>query len=86
MVISIVLAVDAPAAGAKTVPALAAVAVPNIPTNTVSLASFGVGDGRTLNTAAFERALAALAGQAGGRLVVPPGIWLTGPVKLRSRT
>lgn len=86
VVVCTVLAVDALAASVKTAPALAAVAVPGIPTNTGSLAGFGTGDGRTLNTAAFERALAALAEKGGGRLVVPPGIWLTGPVKLRGRT
>ena len=65
-------------------PAAPAVAAPVIPTNTVNLASFGRGDGKTLNTAAFETALAALAEKGGGQLVVPPGIWLTGPIKLRS--
>ena len=61
-------------------------AEPRIPNATVALDSFGRGDGQTLNTLAFERALAALALKGGGKLVVPPGIWLTGPVKLRSRT
>src|SRR5262249_3930862 len=52
---------------------------------TESLSNFGAGDGVTLNTAAFEKAMATLAGKGGGRLVVPPGIWLTGPIKLRSK-
>jgi polygalacturonase len=52
---------------------------------TVSLADFGaVGDGTTLNTEAFEKAIASLAKKGGGRLVVPPGIWFTSPIKLRS--
>jgi hypothetical protein len=59
VVVSTVLAVAALAASVKAAPALAAVAVPGIPMNTGSLAGFGTGDGRTLNTAAFERALAA---------------------------
>ncbi|HXT11906.1 MAG TPA: glycoside hydrolase family 28 protein [Candidatus Angelobacter sp.] len=42
------------------------------------------GDGVTLNTDAFARAVAALAEEGGGELVVPPGIWLTGPIHLRS--
>lgn len=65
----------------------AAPAVPRIPDTRVTLADFGaVPDGETLNTAAFARALAALAEKGGGTLVVPPGIWLTGPIELRSRT
>ncbi|HEY5346098.1 MAG TPA: glycoside hydrolase family 28 protein [Verrucomicrobiae bacterium] len=57
---------------------------PVIPTNSLNFADFGNGDGKTLNTAAFEKAFAALAEKGGGELDVPPGIWLTGPIKLRS--
>jgi polygalacturonase len=61
------------------------VSVPAIPNYTVSLADFsGSGDGSTTNTVAFEKAIATLAEHGGGELVVPPGIWLTGPIKLRS--
>ncbi len=61
------------------------VAAPKIPAHAASLADFGgVGDGATINTEAFAKAFAALAEKGGGRLVVPPGLWLTGPVKLRS--
>ncbi|MFO1514264.1 MAG: glycosyl hydrolase family 28 protein [Verrucomicrobiota bacterium] len=61
------------------------VAAPNIPTNTISLADYGTADGVTLNTAAFAKAIAALTEQGGGKLIVPPGLWLTGPIQLRSR-
>jgi hypothetical protein len=44
----------------------------------------GIGDGRTLNTHAFARAIAACAAAGGGRVVVPPGRWLTGAIHLRS--
>ncbi|CAM0147381.1 unnamed protein product [Urochloa decumbens] len=47
----------------------------------------GVGDGRALNTEAFERAveaIAALAERVGGQLNVPPGRWLTAPFNLTS--
>ena len=45
--------------------------------STVALTDFGGrGDGQTLNTAAFEQAFAALAEKGGGKIVVPPGIWL----------
>jgi len=63
----------------------AAPAAPHIPEARASLADFGaVPDGETLNTAAFARALAVLAEKGGGTLVVPAGIWLTGPIELRS--
>lgn len=55
----------------------------------LSVASFGgSGDGRTLNTAAFARAVAAIerrAAPGGAELYVPPGVWLTGPFNLTSR-
>jgi polygalacturonase len=61
------------------------VAAPRFPGARVSVADFGgVGDGVTLNTEAFAKALAALSEKAGGELVVPAGFWLTGPIQLRS--
>ena len=58
---------------------------PSIPSRTVVLSDFGaVGDGITLNTDAFAKAVAELAGKGGGHLNVPAGIWLTGPVTLKS--
>ena len=60
-------------------------ALPAIPAHSVKLTDFGaVGDGVTLNTSAFAKAFAALTERDGGRLIVPPGIWLTGPIKLAS--
>ena len=53
--------------------------------NTVSLPDFGaVPDGATLCTEAFEKAIKALSGQGGGHLTVPRGVWVSGPIKLRS--
>ncbi|HXS68773.1 MAG TPA: glycoside hydrolase family 28 protein [Candidatus Polarisedimenticolia bacterium] len=61
------------------------VAAPVIPKRSVSIADFGgAGDGVTLNTGAFEKALASLEAKGGGELIVPPGIWFTGPIELRS--
>ena len=61
------------------------VASPHIPRTTVNLTDFGgVGNGAVLNTEAFAKALEALSKKGGGQLIVPPGIWLTGPIKLRS--
>nr|AFK48190.1 unknown [Lotus japonicus] len=47
----------------------------------------GVGDGVTLNTVAFERAVSAISKlreKGGGQLNVPPGLWLTAPFNLTS--
>jgi polygalacturonase len=61
------------------------VATPRIPKTTASLADFGgAGDGITPNTEAIAKAIAALSEKGGGELDIPPGIWLTGPIKLRS--
>ncbi len=61
------------------------VVLPAIPKTTVSLTDFGaVGDGATLNTDAFAKAIAALSEKGGGELIVPPGFWLTGPIRLCS--
>ncbi|MBQ2208523.1 MAG: glycoside hydrolase family 28 protein [Prevotella sp.] len=58
---------------------------PTIPRYKVNLKDMGgVGDGVTLNTEAFSKAIDKLAAEGGGRLVVPQGIWLTGPIHLKS--
>ena len=44
----------------------------------------GVADGTTLNTEAFAKAIDAVSGRGGGVLNVPAGIWLTGPITLKS--
>jgi len=65
--------------------AMPAVPEPVIPAHSVSLKDFGgVGDGKTLNTSAFSKAIAACAAAGGGRVVVPAGQWLTGPIELKS--
>ena len=59
--------------------------LPRIPARSVSVTEFGAaGNGETLNTAAFTRAIEACAKTGGGRIVVPQGIWLTGAIQLRS--
>lgn len=56
----------------------------SIPANEVSLADCGgVGDGMTLNTEAFRKGISKLAKLGGGRLSVPEGVWLTGPIALK---
>jgi polygalacturonase len=59
---------------------------PEIPAHEFILTDFGaVGDGKTLNTEAFQRAIAAVAAAGGGRLRVPAGTYLTGPFTLCSK-
>lgn len=58
---------------------------PLIPDNSVSITDFGaVSGGQHLNSEAFAAAIEAVASRGGGRVIIPPGIWLTGPIILRS--
>ncbi len=58
---------------------------PQIPAHTVSIADFGaVSGGQTLNSKAFADAIDAVTAKGGGKVVIPPGIWLTGPIILKS--
>jgi polygalacturonase len=58
---------------------------PVIPARVVNLAQFGgSNDGKTLNTEIIAKAIASLAKRGGGKLVIPAGLWLTGPVRLQS--
>ncbi|MCS7091684.1 MAG: glycoside hydrolase family 28 protein [Verrucomicrobiota bacterium] len=58
---------------------------PHFPNRTFSITDYGaVGDGRTDATEAIREAIARCAAAGGGRVVVPPGEFLTGPIHLRS--
>ena len=57
---------------------------PVIPQLSVFLTDFGAaGDGITSNTEAFQKAISALSKQGGGHLIVPEGLYLTGPISLK---
>ena len=60
---------------------MAQVSRPQIPANELNIKEVGgVGDGVTLNTEAFSKGISKLNKMGGGRLVVPQGVWLTGPI------
>ena len=59
--------------------------VPSFPNFTLNISEFGaVGDGKTLCSEAFKKAIEALSKKGGGKLEVPPGVWFTGPIILKS--
>ncbi|HEX3729605.1 MAG TPA: glycosyl hydrolase family 28 protein [Opitutaceae bacterium] len=61
------------------------IAEPSFPARNFPIADYGaVGDGHTLNTRAIARAIAACAQAGGGHVVVPAGLWLTGPIVLQA--
>lgn len=62
------------------------IALPNIPERSVTITDFGAcGDGITMNTEAIARAIDACAEAGGGTVIIPSGVWLTGPIVLKSR-
>ncbi len=58
---------------------------PQFTDNRISIAEFGaVEGGATKNTEAFAKAIEACFKKGGGRVIVPKGKWLTGPIHLKS--
>ena len=65
---------------------LPAVTAPSIPAHTVRITDFGaISDGHSLNTEAINRAIASVAAKGGGRVIIPAGLWRTGPIVLQNR-
>jgi hypothetical protein len=65
---------------------MAAVALPRIPDRTCRVTDHGArGDATTLNTTAIAAAIDACSKAGGGQVVVPRGVFLTGPIELKSR-
>lgn len=58
---------------------------PSFPDYQVSISDFGaVADGETLCTEAINKAIKAVSDKGGGKVVIPEGLWLTGPIVLQS--
>ena len=65
--------------------AMPEVKAPTIPDTKVCLSEFGADPtGAQLCTEAFAKAVDALVQKGGGHLIVPAGVWLTGPIVLKS--
>src|SRR5258708_37380358 len=63
----------------------ARVPTPRFPTRDFEVTRFGaVGDGKKKNTDAIHRAIAACHAAGGGRVVIPAGRFLTGPIHFES--
>jgi len=53
--------------------------------DTVSVADFGAkGDGQFLNSEAINKAITAINQRGGGVVLIPAGLWLTGPIEMKS--
>ena len=58
---------------------------PFFPDYQVDIRDFGAkADGETLNTEAINNAIKAVSEKGGGKVVIPEGLWLTGPVVLQN--
>jgi polygalacturonase len=61
------------------------VSEPGFPEYTVAITDFGaVNDGKTLNTKAINDAINDVNVKGGGKVVIPHGLWLTGPIILKN--
>src|ERR1700733_10061316 len=61
------------------------VTTPSFPAKNFSIPDYGaVGDGQTMNTKAFVAAITACDKAGGGTVIIPAGVWLTGPIELKS--
>lgn len=57
----------------------------SFPNKNFSILNYGgVGDGITENTDALTKAITDCSASGGGSVIVPSGVWLTGPITLRS--
>jgi polygalacturonase len=58
---------------------------PKFKTDTFNILQFGgVADGITLNTVSINKAIVACSEKGGGVVLVPGGLWVTGPIEMKS--
>jgi len=59
--------------------------LPSFPDRKFKIVDFGaIGDGKIMNTEAIAKAISSCGKSGGGHVIVPAGIWLTGPIRLAS--
>jgi polygalacturonase len=59
--------------------------LPHFAKDTFSIVSYGAkADGMTLNTTAINKAITACSEKGGGVVLIPQGLWLTGPIVMKS--
>jgi polygalacturonase len=59
--------------------------LPEFPDRTFNVKDYGaIGDGHSMNTAAFQRTIDECSSAGGGKVIVPAGLWLTGPIQMKS--
>lgn len=76
---------DAQVMGKPGSPRLPVVVAPKFKKDTISIAKFNaVPDGYTLNTKSINGAIDALNKKGGGVVLIPAGLWLTGPIVLKN--
>lgn len=64
---------------------LPVVQAPVFKNDTLRVTNFGaIADGKTLNTKAINTAITALSAKGGGVVMIPAGLWLTGPIVLKN--
>jgi len=69
----------------KNAPFKVNISEPVFANKTFNIKDYGaVGDGQTLNTTAIDKAITACNAAGGGTVLIPPGLWLTGPIELKS--
>ena len=58
---------------------------PSFPNRLFDIRDYGaIADGTTPNTQAFKDAIAACTSSGGGTVLIPPGLWSSGPIHLQS--
>jgi polygalacturonase len=61
------------------------IAAPSFKKDTINITKFGgVADGLTLNTKSINDAIVACSKKGGGVVLIPAGLWLTGPIELKN--
>ncbi|MDQ2733066.1 MAG: glycoside hydrolase family 28 protein, partial [Armatimonadota bacterium] len=85
IILSLLFLLCAQSAQAQTTAPYPSIKPPVIPGRIFRITDYGaVGDGKTLNTRALQAILDACSAVGGGRVDVPPGRFLTGPLTLKS--